>query len=243
MRSVSIENGSGGSSPGCISSAAQSMVVPSSRGGVPVLSRPSAKPAAPACRTARAPAPRRPGRPGSAVSPIWMRPRRNVPVVSTTAPAASARPSARRTPATAPVGDDEIVGLAFDHRQVRRSARIARLHRGGVELAVGLGARAAHRRALAAVEHAELDAAGSATRPIRPSSASISRTRWPLPSPPIAGLQDIAPMVAKRWVTSAVRAPMRAAAAAASQPAWPPPMTMTSKRLSHRHVSRNGASF
>ena len=44
----------------------------------------------------------------------------------------------------------------------------------------------------------------SATRPIRPSSASISRTRWPLPSPPIAGLQDIAPMVANRWVTSAV---------------------------------------
>src|SRR5580704_13628298 len=44
----------------------------------------------------------------------------------------------------------------------------------------------------------------------------------------MAGLQDIAPMVAKRWVTSAVAAPMRAAALAASQPAWPPPMTMTS---------------
>src|SRR5690606_15698687 len=48
-------------------------------------------------------------------------------------------------------------------------------------------------------------------------------------SPPIAGLQDISPMVAKEWVTSAVRAPMRAAAAAASVPAWPPPTTMTSK--------------
>src|SRR5882724_6186253 len=69
----------------------------------------------------------------------------------------------------------------------------------------------------------------SATRPIKPSRASTSRTRWPLPSPPIAGLQDMAPMVEKRWVTSAVFAPMRAAAAAASQPAWPPPMTMTSK--------------
>src|SRR5689334_1845056 len=69
----------------------------------------------------------------------------------------------------------------------------------------------------------------SATRPIRPSSASTSRTRWPLPRPPTAGLQDIAPMVEKRWVTSAVFAPMRAAAAAASQPACPPPMTMTSK--------------
>ena len=39
-------------------------------------------------------------------------------------------------------------------------SRISRLHRGGIELAVGLGARAAHRRALAAVENAELDAAG-----------------------------------------------------------------------------------
>ena len=36
-------------------------------------------------------------------------------------------------------------------------------------------------------------------------------------------------MVAKRWVTKAVFAPIRAAALAASQPAWPPPMTMTSK--------------
>src|SRR5438552_4796695 len=68
----------------------------------------------------------------------------------------------------------------------------------------------------------------SATRPIRPSNASISRTRCPFPRPPIAGLQDIAPIVAKRWVTRAALAPMRAAAAAASQPAWPPPTTITS---------------
>jgi hypothetical protein len=44
-------------------------------------------------------------------------------------------------------------------------------------------------------------------------------------------LQDIAPTVAKRWVTSAVRAPIRAAALAASQPACPPPMTTTSYEL------------
>ena len=74
--------------------------------------------------------------------------------------------------------------------------------------------------------------AASATRPIRPSSASISRTRWPLPSPPIDGLHDIAPTVAKRWVMSAVDAPIRAAAAAASHPAWPPPTTITAKRPS-----------
>ena len=130
----------------------------------------------------------------------------------------------------APVRQIELVRLAFDHREIGGLADRA-LHGRGVELAVGLGARAAHRRTLAPVEHANWMPPWSATRPIRPSSASISRTRWPLPSPPIAGLQDMAPIVAKRWVTSAVLAPMRAAAAAASQPAWPPPMTMTSKEV------------
>ena len=105
-----------------------------------------------------------------------------------------------------------------------------RLHGLAVELAVGLGARARTAGPLLRLSTRNWMPAASATRPIRPSSASISRTRWPLPSPPMAGLQDISPMVAKLWVTSAVRAPRRAAAAAASQPAWPPPMTMTSKR-------------
>ena len=39
-------------------------------------------------------------------------------------------------------------------------AAIARLHRRGIELAIGLGARPAHRRTLASVEHPKLDAAG-----------------------------------------------------------------------------------
>ncbi len=44
-----------------------------------------------------------------------------------------------------------------------------------------------------------------------------------------AGLHDIAPMVSSLWVTSSVRAPSLAAACAASQPAWPPPTTITSQ--------------
>src|SRR5918992_3985030 len=44
----------------------------------------------------------------------------------------------------------------------------------------------------------------------------------------MAGLHDISPMVADAWVTSAVRAPIRAEAAAASVPACPPPTTTTS---------------
>ena len=72
----------------------------------------------------------------------------------------------------------------------------------------------------------------SASRPITPSMASISRTRCPFPSPPIAGLHDISPIVSNFWVSKTVRAPARAEAAAASQPAWPPPMTTTSNTRS-----------
>ena len=45
----------------------------------------------------------------------------------------------------------------------------------------------------------------------------------------MAGLQLISPMVTALWVSSKVAAPSRAAALAASHPAWPPPMTMTSQ--------------
>ena len=70
--------------------------------------------------------------------------------------------------------------------------------------------------------------AASAQRPISPPSASTSRTKWPLPMPPIDGLHDISPMLEAFCVTRSVEAPSRAAAAAASQPAWPPPTTITS---------------
>ena len=52
-----------------------------------------------------------------------------------------------------------------------------------------------------------------------PSRASISRTKCPLPNPPIAGLHDMTPISDAFNETSAVFAPKRAAAAAASQPA------------------------
>jgi hypothetical protein len=40
IRSVRNENGTGSSSPGCISSRSQAMVAPSRRAGVPVFRRP-----------------------------------------------------------------------------------------------------------------------------------------------------------------------------------------------------------
>ena len=54
---------------------------------------------------------------------------------------------------------EQIVDLALDDRQVRLPPD-GRLHGRRVKLAVGLGARAAHGRTLAAIEEPELDAGG-----------------------------------------------------------------------------------
>src|ERR1700682_1538022 len=61
----------------------------------------------------------------------------------------------------------------------------------------------------------------------------------------MAGLQDISPIVFFRCVGNSGRAPARAGGAAASQPAWPPPITMTSYVLmgipiAARHLVRQG---
>src|SRR5207237_8398873 len=58
--------------------------------------------------------------------------------------------------------------------------------------------------------------------------ASISRAKWPLAKPPMAGLQDIWPIVSRLMLKSRVWHPMRAADKAASTPAWPAPTTKTS---------------
>eukprot|EP01136_Pigoraptor_vietnamica_P034250 Opistho-1_new@97974 len=69
-----------------------------------------------------------------------------------------------------------------------------------------------------------------------PPSASTSFTRWPLPMPPMLGLQLIWPSVSMLCVSSSVAQPMRAAASAASVPACPPPTTMTSNSCGYNMV-------
>ena len=61
-----------------------------------------------------------------------------------------------------------------------------------------------------------------------PPRASISLIIWPFATPPIAGLQDILAIVSRFWVMSKTFDPKVAAAWAASQPACPPPTTITS---------------
>ena len=161
IASVSAENGSGGSSPGWTSSARpvdRRPVEPRRRAGLEPAEREAGRleRSAPGRPTAR----RRPGRPACAVRRDGSRPCRKVPVVTTSAAQASVRPSASSTAADRAVGDDEV-GSPRPRSTVRLSvSTISALHRQAIELAVGLGARALHRRALAAVEDAELDAGG-----------------------------------------------------------------------------------
>ncbi|MGY4432148.1 hypothetical protein ACVWWO_004625 [Bradyrhizobium sp. F1.13.1] len=56
---------------------------------------------------------------------------------------------------------DQLVRLAFDDGKTL-GLPDRRLHRGGIELPVGLGARTTHRRALTSIEDAKMDAAGIA---------------------------------------------------------------------------------
>ena len=69
----------------------------------------------------------------------------------------------------------------------------------------------------------------SANWPIIPPSASISCTSWLLAGPPIAGLHGCQAILSRLSVNNAVEKPSFAVVIAASQPAWPPPTTMTSK--------------
>ena len=136
---------------------------------------------------------------------------------------------AEHEPADPPVAvEQQILGRALDDVETGRFGQQFADRRG--DRACGRPGRAGPRTAAPLLRFRMRNwiPARSIARPMTPSSASISRTRCPLPSPPIAGLHDISPIVARLCVSSSVRAPSRAAAAAASQPACPPPTTTTS---------------
>jgi hypothetical protein len=156
--------------------------------------------------------------PGRSLRPTRIRPPRNVPTVSTTAAARKRSPLAVTTPAT------------LSPSRIRSSTEASRIVSPGwcssiERIARRYSTRSACARValtagpLLAFSVRNWMPARSIARAIAPPSASISRVRWPLPIPPIAGLQLICPSVSARWVTSSVRAPARAAASEASVPA------------------------
>ena len=222
--------GTASASAACLSSAVQSIVAavkPRRRAGLQPAEREAGR-ASSDCGQRRWPAARRSGRPepgarrygsGRAGKCRWSAPPRR---------SGASPPSAKRTPVTRPPA---ITRSATSPSTISRPgcAASAASMACAVELAVGLGARTAHRRTLRPVEQPELDA-----RPHRPPGPSARRARRSrAPDGPCRGRRSPDCTTSRRWRRGAerhqrVRAPSRAAAAAASQPAWPPPMTMTS---------------
>ena len=181
------------------------------RGGVPVFRRPRGSSSRANVRVSpiEGASPTRPA--AVCWSPIWITPRRKVPVVSTAAPQWITDPSAHKTPDKRP-----------SRPTSRSSTEPARTVSPDVSasirwIACRYSARSAWARGprtagpLLRFSSLKWMPAASAARPISPSSASTSRTRCPLPIPPIDGLQDISPIVSRRWVSNSVRAPTRAA--------------------------------
>ena len=122
----------------------------------------------------------------------------------------------------------EAGGFAFDDRETGRLADQP-LHGAPVKRAVGLRPRALDGRALAAIEDAELDA--GQVRGAR--HQAVERVDL---AHEMAFAEPADRRVARHFADGGEpvgdergRAPQRAAAAAASQPACPPPITMTSK--------------
>ena len=126
--------------------------------------------------------------------------------------------------------DDDVIHRLLEQPQIGLVLQPAADGR-PVQHPVGLRTRGAHRLTLALLRMRNWMPASSVASAMAPPSASISLTRWPLPMPPIDGLQLICPSVSRLCVKSSVRQPMRAAASAASVPAWPPPTTIRSNSL------------
>ena len=164
IRSVMNENGRGSVVAGLLGEAREIDVSRATRGGVPVLSRPSVRPRlrSESLSSIAAGSPMRP--PGVCSSPVCIRPRRNVPVATTTADGGgSCEPSLSRTPVTRgrtcrAAGSARIASTPASMIVRLRAVFQVAAEDGGVEPAVGLGARRPDGGALAAVEHAELDA-------------------------------------------------------------------------------------
>ena len=155
-------NGVGSASPGCSSKWHQSIVRPSRRGGVPVLRRQPRRPSRFSASPSRmlGGSPLRPAE--YCCSPQWMRPFRNVPVVMTTAPAKTVRPSRSLSPMTrgfqrldfrrAEIDDFRL----FDEQPRLRFKHLTHLH--AILLLVALRARRPDCRAARSIEQAELNA-------------------------------------------------------------------------------------
>ena len=165
--------------------------------------------------------------PGTMVRPTCISPFRNVPAVNTTQRAWNVTPHMVCTPRTSPSSTSNRRTVScqmcrlgvFSSTSRQAQMNLLRSHCArGLHMA-GPFERFRMRNCMAVL---------SVTRPMNPPSASISRTICPLAMPPTAGLQLICPILFISIVMRHVLDPRFAAAAAASQPACPAPITITS---------------
>ena len=165
--------------------------------------------------------------PGTCLRPTCISPLRNVPAVMITALARNVTPHTVSTPTASSFSTRS--SHASSCQMSNPSTRSRRVRHSQMNLPRSHCARGLHTAGpLPRLSIRNCIEVASVTRPISPPSASISRTICPLAIPPMAGLQLICPILFISIVTRQVFAPIRAAAAAASQPACPPPMTITS---------------
>ena len=165
--------------------------------------------------------------PATCRRPMCINPRRKVPAVMTTARARSVAPQMVRTPVTSPFSVSTSVTSSCQMCRCSVCSSLCRhvvMNRARSHCARGLHMAGPFER----FSIRNCMAVASVTSPIPPPSASTSRTICPLAMPPTAGLQLICATLFMSMVTRQVSAPMRAAAEAASQPAWPAPTTTTS---------------
>ena len=201
------------------------------RAGVPVFIRPTSNPSSRRlsvmpCEAAS------PARPPSALrSPQCINPLRKVPAVRMTASARNSTPIRVRTPTMR--GEPSRFSMMSSFAascQIKRlgvcsnSLRHSRVKSSLSHCARGLHIAAPFERL--SIRNWMVER--SVMRAIQPPRASISRTICPFATPPTAGLHDIEAIFCTSIVSRSVREPRRAAAEAASQPAWPAPMTMMS---------------
>ena len=200
--------------------------------------------------------------PGSIFLPMCSRPLRNVPAVITTDGARSSTPQTVRTPRIRGgswlsacllvwlfsclvvwLSGSFVVWLCCCSSQIISSTWSCQMSRFGV-----WSSNVRHSQMNFPLSHCALGdhmagpfdlfsirnciAVASVTSPMPPPRASISRTICPFAMPPTAGLHDICAILFMSIVTRQVLAPVMAAACAASQPACPPPTTMTSYLIS-----------
>ena len=197
------------------------------RTGVPVFMRPYSMPccAMDSVNSYEAGSEMRP--PGSITRPMCISPLRKVPAVSTTHFAWKVTPHTVSTLRTSPSSTSSWRTVSCQMCRLgvfSSTSRQAQMNWLRSHCARGLHMAGPFER----LSRRNWIAVRSVTRPVYPPKASISRTICPLAMPPMAGLQLIWAILFMSMVMRQVFEPRLAAAAAASHPAWPAPITITS---------------